>query len=218
MRIEWIGHACFFITSEAGLSIVTDPYETGFRDIMSYGPVNVSADIITISHEHGDHNHVQAVDGKPQFVRGTGLQTVKGIQFRGIASYHDTVQGAQRGPNTIFTFEVDGICVTHLGDLGHPLSPETLAELRGTDVLLVPTGGPGATMELQEAIDLWEDLKPSLVVPMHFSTAKCTFPKYGSDDLISLRPAVRKTGTVSLTLSRGELPTPTEILILDYSR
>ncbi|HEY91345.1 MAG TPA: MBL fold metallo-hydrolase [Dehalococcoidia bacterium] len=218
MRIEWIGHACFLIPSEAGLSIVTDPYETGFRDIMSYDPVNVHADIVTISHEHGDHNHVQAVNGKPQVVRGTGSQTVKGLQFKGIASYHDSVQGAQRGPNTIFTFAVDGINVTHLGDLGHPITPETLAELKGTDVLLAPTGGPGATMELQETIDLWEDLKPALVIPMHFSTAKCTFPKYNADDLVNLRPAARKTGTSYLTLSENELPSPVEILVLDYSR
>lgn len=218
MRIEWIGHACFLITSDAGLSIVTDPYETGFRDIINYDPVNISSDIVTVSHEHGDHNHVQAVSGKPEVVRGTGIQTVKGIQFSGIPSYHDEVQGAQRGPNTIFSFEVDGIRVVHLGDLGHALSPETLAELKGTDVLLAPTGGPGATMELQEAIDLWESLEPPVVVPMHFKTPKCTFPKYSAEDLINLRPASRKTGVSYIALTKGELPPPTEILILDCSR
>ena len=143
MRIEWIGHACFCITSESGLRIITDPYETGFRDIISYGPVDASADIVTVSHEHGDHNHVPAVAGDPVVVRGVGTTTVKDMEFRGIASYHDEVEGAQRGPNTIFTFAVDGIQVAHLGDLGHALSSETLAALGGTDVLLAPTGGPG---------------------------------------------------------------------------
>ena len=218
MKIEWIGHACFCITSEAGLSIVTDPYETGFRDIINYGPVDVSSDIVTVSHEHGDHNHVQAVSGKPEVVRGAGTQMVKGIQFRGIPSYHDQVEGAQRGPNTIFSFEVDGIRVVHLGDLGHALSSETRAELKGTDVLLAPTGGPGATMELQEAIDLWENLKPPVVIPMHFKTPKCTFPKYSADDLINLRPASRKIGASYVSLTKGELPPPTNILILDPSR
>ena len=218
MKIEWIGHACFKITSETGLSIITDPYETGFRDIMSYDPVNTNTDIVTISHEHGDHNHVQAVKGKPQIIRGSGTQNVKGIQFKGIPSYHDSVEGAQRGPNTIFTYEVDGIRIAHLGDLGHPLSPGTLAELGGTDILLIPTGGPGATLELQEAIDLWEDLKPPVVIPMHFKTAKCSFPKYSADDLINLRTAARKTGNSFLTFSKDKLPPPTEILILDYSR
>ena len=218
MKIEWIGHACFCITSEVGLSIVTDPYETGFRDIINYGPVDVSADIVTVSHEHGDHNHIQVVSGKPEVVRGTGTQMVKGIRFRGIPSYHDEVQGAQRGPNTIFSFEVDGIRVVHLGDLGHPLSSETLAELKGTDVLLAPTGGPGATMELQEAIDLWESLKPPVVIPMHFKTPKCSFPKYSADDLINLRPASRKMGASYVSLTKSELPPSTEILILDYSR
>ena len=63
MRVEWIGHACFLITSESGLSIITDPYETNFQDIIDYDPVNASADIVTVSHEHGDHNHVPAVAG-----------------------------------------------------------------------------------------------------------------------------------------------------------
>jgi len=218
MRIEWIGHACFFITSETGISIVTDPYETGFQDIMSYNPVNIRADIVTVSHEHGDHNHVQAVSGNPQVVRGTGLQTIKGQQFKGIHSFHDAVEGAQRGPNTIFTFMVDGIKTAHLGDLGHPLQPETLTELEGIDVLLAPTGGPGATMELLEVMDLWEQLKPSIVIPMHFKTEKCSFPKYGSDDLIKFSPSAQKTGSSTITVFKDELPPSTDILILDYSR
>ncbi len=84
MKIEWIGHACFDITSQTGLKIVTDPYEPGFRNIINYDPVNESADIVTVSHEHGDHNHVSAVSGSPLVVNACGTIRVKGIELEGI--------------------------------------------------------------------------------------------------------------------------------------
>jgi len=218
MKIEWIGHACFCITSEKGLKIITDPYETGFRNIINYGPVDESADIVTVSHEHGDHNNVAAVSGNPTVVKDTGTTSAKGIEFKGIGVYHDQAKGAERGPNTIFVFEVDGIRIAHLGDLGHPLSAEGLRALEGTEVMLAPTGGPMATLEMQEAIDVWESIKPAVVIPMHFKTERCTFPRYSAEDLISLRPAARNMDSSSVTLTKDELPEPTEIMILDPSR
>jgi L-ascorbate metabolism protein UlaG (beta-lactamase superfamily) len=218
VKIEWIGHACFCITSQAGLKILTDPYETGFRDIINYGPVNESADIVTVSHEHGDHNHVAAVSGDPTVVKATGVTSVKGVDFKGIAVYHDRVQGTERGPNTIFTFEVDGIRLTHLGDLGHPLSAEQMGELAGTQVLFAPTGGPAATLELEEVIDLWERLKPAVVIPMHFRTERCSFPKYSADDLVKMRPAAKKAGASEISILKDELPEAIEIVILEPSR
>ncbi|MFC2051810.1 MBL fold metallo-hydrolase [Chloroflexota bacterium] len=218
MQITWIGHACFCITSETGLKIVTDPYEAGFRDIISYDPVDESADIVTVSHGHGDHNCVSVISGNPTVIKTPGVTSAKGIEFRGLAVYHDRAKGAERGSNTIFTFEMDGIRLSHLGDLGHPLLPEQLAELEGTDVLLAPTGGPAATLELQEVIDLWEKLRPSIVIPMHFKTAKCAFPKYGVDDLVQLRSAAKRTEASDVSLVKDRLPVPTQILILNPSR
>ena len=218
MKIEWIGHACFCITSEKGLKIVTDPYETGFRNIINYGAVDESADIVTVSHEHGDHNNVAAVSGDPAVVKEKGTKSVKGIEFKGIGVYHDQAKGAERGPNTIFVFEVDGIRIAHLGDLGHPLSAEELKELEGTEVMLAPTGGPMATLEVQEAIDVWESIKPAVVIPMHFKTEKCSFPRYSAEDLVSLRPAARKMESSSISLTKDGLPASTEIMILEPSR
>ncbi|MFC1989072.1 MBL fold metallo-hydrolase [Chloroflexota bacterium] len=218
MKITWIGHSCFCMTSETGLKIVTDPYAPGYHDIISYGPVNESADIVTLSHEHGDHNDISAVSGNPTVVKAAGVTSAKGIEFRGLAVYHDRVKGAERGPNTIFTFEMDGIRLSHLGDLGHPLSPEQLEELKDTEVLLAPTGGPRATLELQEVIDLWEKLRPSIVIPMHFKTAKCAFPKYDIGDLIRLRSDAKRIGASDVSLSKDRLPAPIQILILDHSR
>jgi L-ascorbate metabolism protein UlaG (beta-lactamase superfamily) len=218
MKIRWIGHACFCITSETGQKIITDPYESGFRNIIGYGPVNESADIVTVSHGHGDHNHVSAVSGNLVVVNTVGTTTVEGVEFKGIATYHDRVKGAERGPNTIFMFRVDSICLTHLGDLGHPLSAEQARELEGTEVLLAPIGGPAATLELMEIVDLWEKLKPGIVIPMHFRTAKCSFPKYSAEDLLRLRSSAKMVGASEVSLTKDGLPAPTQILVLNPSR
>ncbi len=218
MKIEWIGHACFCITSETGLKIITDPYESGYRNIIKYGAIGKSGDIVAVSHDHGDHNYVSSVAGNPAVVKSPGMKTVKGIQFKGIAVYHDRAKGAERGPNIIFAFDLDGVRLAHLGDLGHPLSPEQLKELEGIEVLFAPTGGPAATLEIQEVIGLWETLKPRIVIPMHFKTARCTFPKYSAEDLTRLRPAACITRSCELSVTKSTLPKPTQIMILDHLR
>jgi len=214
MKIKWLGHACFLLTSDSGLKIVTDPYEAGFRDIINYGPVNEAADIVTISHGHGDHNHTADLKGTPEIVQGAGSHKVKEIEFTGTACYHDRVSGQERGDNTIFCFSVDNVRVCHLGDLGHPLEDSAVGSLGKVDVLLVPTGGPMATIELEEAAALWEKLQPAVVIPMHFRNEKCNFPKYGAEDLTKLKPAAVQAGKSEVELSADKLPSG-QILILE---
>ena len=138
MKIKWLGHASFLITSDAEIKILTDPYTTGGG--LSYGKIQESADIVTISHEHSDHNNVATVRGNPEVVRGTITAEVKGIKFKGIPTYHDDAGGELRGNNAIICFEVDGIRVCHLGDLGHQLSDKQVAELGRIEILLIPVG------------------------------------------------------------------------------
>ncbi len=140
MKVKWLGHACFLITADSGLKIITDPYEMGFRSLISYGPVRESPDIVTISHRHGDHNYTGDLQGCPEVVQGTGRQRVKGIEFVGVPCYHDRVSGQERGNNTIFCFAVDNIRVCHCGDLGHPLDDSTLHSLGNVDIPSLPAG------------------------------------------------------------------------------
>src|SRR5512136_3122710 len=98
MRIKWLGHACFLLTSDSGLRVITDPYAVGGG--INYSPIRETADVVLVSHDHGDHNNVSAVQGKPEVVRGSGTRTVKGVQFKGIATSHDASQGTERGTNT----------------------------------------------------------------------------------------------------------------------
>ncbi|MDP6510099.1 MAG: MBL fold metallo-hydrolase [Dehalococcoidia bacterium] len=214
MKVKWLGHACFLITADSGLKIVTDPYEAGFRGLINYGPVKEAADIVTTSHQHGDHNYTADLQGNPEVVSGAGTHMVKGVEFVGTACYHDKASGGERGENTVFTFTVDGIRLCHCGDLGHPLDDAALGSIGRVDVLLVPTGGPAATLEMEEAVALWERLRPGVVIPMHFRNDKCNFPKYGVDDLVFLRPEAIQVGNTEVEFAAGNLLTG-QILILE---
>src|SRR4030042_2198504 len=95
MKVKWLGHASFLISSEAGIKIITDPYPQGSG--LSYAPINEAADIVTMSHDHFDHNNVSSVPGKPQVITGSSTKTAKGIQFKSIATHHDESEGKDRG-------------------------------------------------------------------------------------------------------------------------
>jgi len=214
MKIKWLGHACFLITASSGLKIITDPYEAGFRGVITHEPVRESSDIVTVSHQHGDHNCTGDLLGSPEVVQGIGRHNVKGIEFEGIASYHDRVSGRERGNNTIFCFTVDDIRVCHCGDIGHPLDDTTLQSLFNVDVLLIPTGGPAATIELDEAVALWEKIQPRVIIPMHFKNQKCSFPKYGIEDLLKMKPEAVLACKSEADFTKSSLPF-NQILILD---
>ena len=217
MLIKWLGHASFLITLDTGTKIITDPYEEGFAGIIEYGPIKEEADIVTVSHEHGDHNAVEGLPGSPEVVRGVGTHSVKGIDFVGTASFHDKAEGKERGPNTIFSFEADGLRLCHLGDLGHPLSDDQLGGLGNVDILFIPTGGPMAVFELEEAWELCDKLKPNIIIPMHFKTEKCSFPIYTVDDFIAGRDEARRVKDVQVEITTQNLPAKTEIMVLDYA-
>ena len=217
MKVKWLGHACFLITSDTGTRILTDPYEPGFRGIIDYARIDETADIVTTSHQHGDHNHVTGLPGNPAIVEGEGVHNVAGIEFKGVPCYHDKAAGKERGPNTIFCFTINDICLCHMGDLGHPLSQDQVASLGKVDVLMIPTGGPAATLELKEAVELCQTLKPKMVLAMHFKTDKCSFPKYTAEDLMREARNARKVNSNLIEVTRENLPTSTEILIMDHA-
>jgi len=209
MKIQWLGHASFMITSDSGTKIITDPYVTA--ENLTYGEIKESADIVTVSHEHGDHNYVDGVRGNPQAVRGTAK--VKGIELKGISTYHDNTGGSQRGKNTIFCFTVDGISVCHLGDLGHPLNDKQVAELGSVDILLVPVGG-FYTIDAEVASQVCDRLKPKVIIPMHFKNDKCTFPIAGVDEFLQGKEGVSRLDTSEVEFKQGELPATTKIMVL----
>jgi L-ascorbate metabolism protein UlaG (beta-lactamase superfamily) len=211
MKIKWLGHACFLITSGDGLRVITDPYAVGGG--INYSPIRETADVVVVSHDHGDHNNVATVQGKPEVVKGTGTKTAKGIQFKGVATSHDASQGTQRGSNTVFCFTIDDLKLCHLGDLGHVLSPAQVTEIGGVDILFVPVGG-FFTIDATVASHVCDQLKPKVVIPMHFKTPKCGYAIAGVEDFLKGKKGVRKVVGNEVQFERQNLPTALEIVLL----
>lgn len=214
MRIMWLGHACFLITSDEGLKIVTDPYSVGGG--INYGKIEESADIVTASHKHGDHDNVAAVKGNPQVLDTPGVKKVKGIEFNGVATYHDEAKGGQRGNNIIFCFALDGIRICHLGDLGHHLDASQVAAIGQVDILLIPVGGL-YTIDARVAAKVCQDLNPRVVIPMHYKTAKCDYPIAGVDDFLKGRENVRRLDVSETEFKKDLLPSVTESVVLSHA-
>lgn len=165
MRIKWLGHSCFKISSKNGIRIVTDPFD----DNLGYRIPSVETDIVTVSHGHYDHNFVDCLNGDFEVIDKVGDFNVKGIPIRGVHTFHDEEEGAKRGGNIVYTFVVDDIKICHLGDLGHLLTPSQLEMIGDVDVLLIPVGGV-YTIAAAQAVEVIKQLKPAVVVPMHYKT------------------------------------------------
>ena len=210
MKVKWLGHASFMITSEDGTRVITDPYAA--YSGLSYGEIKESADIVTVSHEHGDHNNATAIQGNPEVVKETTPVEIKGIKIHGVATYHDDANGGQRGSNTIFCFEMDGMKVCHLGDLGHLLGDKA-AEVGKADVVLTPVGG-FFTIDATTATEVCGQLEPKVIIPMHFKNDKCAFPIATVDDFLQGKSGVSHANASEVELKQNELPTATQIIVL----
>jgi L-ascorbate metabolism protein UlaG (beta-lactamase superfamily) len=180
---------------------------------LKYGEIQESADIVTVSHEHHDHNNVAAVQGNPKVVKGTVTVEVNGIKFKGIPTYHDDAGGEMRGTNTIFCFEIDGIRLCHLGDLGHQLSDEQVAGVGKVDILFIPVGGY-FTIDAKGATEVSDRLKPRVIIPMHFRTDRYSGPLVGVDEFLRGKKGVSRLDASEVEFKAEQLPTSTQIVVL----
>jgi L-ascorbate metabolism protein UlaG (beta-lactamase superfamily) len=182
MRVEWYGQSSFHLSTPEQ-AVMIDPFAdmsalAASRGMQfDYPPIEgVEADLLLVTHEHGDHNGVEAIGGDPAILRSTAgtLQSPLG-EVVAIASEHDEQAGTARGPNTIFVFTLDGLRVCHFGDFGQSgLRPEQEAAIGAVDLLIVPVGG-GPTIGAEQAVLLVERLSPRWVVPMHYRTPRINF-------------------------------------------
>ncbi len=182
MRVEWFGQSAFRLDGD-GKTVAIDPFGdmsalSGARGIQWDYPAiaGLEPDLLLITHEHVDHNGVEAIDGEPHTLRSTAgsLQSPLG-DVTAIASEHDEKAGTERGPNTIFVFTLDGVRVCHMGDFGQPgLREEQAAAIGAIDLLFVPVGG-GPTLDAEQASLIVERLSPRWVVPMHYRTPRIGF-------------------------------------------
>jgi len=179
MEISYLGHSSFKIKTKQG-TVITDPYDKS----VGFAFPSVTGDIVTSSHAHPDHNNMSAVKPSagrdaPFLISAAGEYEVSGISIFGFPSFHDAVQGKERGPNIVYSIAAEGITVVHLGDLGHELTDEFIEDLGEVDVLLCPVGGV-YTIDAKTAIEVIQAIDPYYVIPMHYKTAAHDASTYGS--------------------------------------
>ncbi len=214
MIITWQGHSCFKIQDKVGpegITVICDPFnkEIGLK------PPNCEANIVTVSHDHSDHNNVGALRGKPFVIDCAGEYDVKGVFIEGVDSYHDDKEGALRGLNIIYRIEIDDISIVHLGDLGTSLNEVQLEKLSGTDILLVPVGGK-YTLDAKGAVEVISQIEPRIVIPMHYKTDDLNL------DIDPVDKFVRELGIEAsyedkLRISKKDLPQEDmELVILSF--
>jgi L-ascorbate metabolism protein UlaG (beta-lactamase superfamily) len=208
MLIKWFGHASFLIET-ATAKIITDP----FNAKLGYPMFHREADVVTISHQHWDHNAVENVAGSPRVLTESGLYELNGMIIQGFPAYHDKETGRERGGNIIFKISTEEITLLHLGDLGHMLSREAAEAIGKVDILLLPVGGK-FTIGANEAFDIVHLLQPRLVIPMHFQTNCLSFPLASAEEFTSRFERVLKLP--NLEISSQDLPDVTQVIVLDY--
>ena len=163
-EIKWFGHACFRLRSRDA-TILTDPVPRTF----GYKTDKQRADIVTLSHDHPGHTALELFSNDPKRVNGPGEYEMNDVFITGIRTYHDTAQGAERGRNTAYLFELEDVIVCHLGDLGHALNEEQIESLSSVDVLIVPVGG-GTVLDAAGAVEVIGQLEPRVIIPMQYQT------------------------------------------------
>lgn len=217
MEIKYLGHSAFRIKSGA-VTLVTDPFDPGMVGLPF---AKISADIVTISHQHKDHNFLEKIEGtaersEPLIFDAPGEYEASDVGVVGFNSYHDDKQGAERGKNTIFVFQIEGVLVAHMGDLGHQLSDKEIEDLGPIDVLLIPVGGV-FSLGPDGAAKVISALGPSLVVPMHYK-----LPGMSADfeSLVTVDEFLAKAELETvrredkLRVTKDSLPEDTEVVVL----
>jgi len=210
MKITWLGHSCFLLEDSKGRKILTDPFDT----TLGYELYKDSPDIVTISHQHFDHNYTKDLKGSYEVIDKVGIFNICDIPIKGNPSYHDKDKGAKRGDNIIFTFTIDGYVLCHLGDLGHSLPDDDIDAIGDVDILFVPVGG-NYTIDGKEASEVTKRINPKIVIPMHYKTSKISFPLDGVETFVMYMKNASKIDSNTLVIN-GDINESLSVKILNY--
>jgi L-ascorbate metabolism protein UlaG (beta-lactamase superfamily) len=215
MKIKYLGHSAFLLTSQKGTKVVLDPFQAGaYGGAVGYPAINETADAVLLSHDHPDHSYAKAVKGNPRVISSAGPSSIRDVKINGVHTYHDESRGSERGKNTVFTVEIDGLKVTHLGDLGHPLSDKEASFIGKPDILLIPVGG-FYTIDAETATEVADNFEPRVVIPMHYKTECCDFPIAPVDEFLKEKENVKRVGQ-EVEVTKDKLPPETEIWVMQH--
>ncbi len=217
LEITWLGHAAFLLASSQGTQVLLDPYRA--PDAGAYAPIDVPADVVLASHLNPKyHSHWDAAASGSFRLNGLDIAAVPGgmdacgINFQAVQVWESEKRTV---PVSMPCFTVDGISVCHSGDLGHALSPEEAAPIRGIDVFLAVVGGPPTIRlpDLKAAIEL---IQPRLVIPMHYQNGKSNLPLQPLEDFLALfdPSQIDSYQSPTLTVCPDTLPSALRIAVL----
>lgn len=215
MDITFFGQSSFRLRGKSA-TVVTDPFKPDFIGLKF---PKVEADIVTVSHDHQDHNFVAEVEGAPFIISCPGEYEIKGVSVFGYDSYHDNQQGANLGKNIVFLIEIDDLRICHLGDLGTSLDAKTLEEIGNADILCVPVGNGKYTLDTEAAVDLIKQIQPPIVIPMHYQIKGMNEDLYQSlcpvDKFMSKMGVEERVFLDKLSITKDKLPEETKVILLE---
>ncbi len=219
LTIKWLGQACFVITTMSGANIVIDP----FAATLGYEPPAVQANVAFVSHDHRDHNATNLLKGDPKVIgplkdqssdQGAIKIGKETIAYKSILTDHDNLGGNERGANTARVITVNGVRICHVGDLGHLLTPVQVKAIGPVDVLMIPVGG-FYTIDGKQAQKVVGQLKPKIVIPMHYKTPASNNPNLATaDEFLKGFKCIQKAD--KLTISPKTFPKETTVFVLKY--
>lgn len=217
MQIQWFGQSYFKIQSKNSgeeITIATDPYNENCGLKVQKFP----ADIVTISHNHDDHNNLDAIKGEPFIIKTPGEYETKGVFIYGIPAFHDNKNGEERGNIVIFKINTENITIVHLGDLGHDLNTDLLDRIGNVDILLLPIGGT-YTIDAKKANEIVSIIEPRIVIPMHYDIPGLKFKS--GEKLDSVDKFLKESGLPSEKMDKFKIlkkdlpPDETKVIILN---
>lgn len=219
MDITSLGHSSFKLKGKNAV-VITDPFDP--KKVGLKYP-SQEADIVTVSHNHGDHNFIEAVkarneevENRPFVINGPGEYEVGGVNILGVTTFHDNTNGDSKGLNTVYEIRMDGLVLVHLGDLGHKLTDKQCEILDSVDILFIHVGG--TNMNLQDTLGVVTQLEPKIVIPMHYQVPGINENIFGNllpvDDFLKLAGKNDLAPLDKLTVSRDKLPEEMQIVIL----
>ncbi|MCA9750165.1 MAG: MBL fold metallo-hydrolase, partial [Romboutsia sp.] len=203
MEIKYLGCSSFLIKDkieDSEVKLLIDPFDNTHT---SYKIAKQVTDIVTVSHQHEDHNNLDMLENNDYFLAETpGEYEVKFLKFYGYKSYHDESNGKERGGNTIFVYDFPTAKICHLGDLGHVLSGDFDADLSDIDILMIPVGGH-YTLPVKKIKEVIDAIDPRIVIPMHYKTDK----QYADSELITVDEFLSKIGVQRETVDTLKIKT-----------
>jgi len=211
MKITWLGHSCFLLEDSKGRKLLTDPFDA----TVGYEVYKGNPDIVTISHNHFDHNYTRELKVNFKIIDKSCMFNLDDIYIKGTPSYHDKDKGAKRGDNIIFTFRMDGYTLCHLGDLGHTLTNNDIEAIGDVDILFIPVGG-NYTINGKEASEVTKKINPKMVFPMHYKTSQVSLPLDGVETFLMYMKNASKIDSNALTIN-DEITESLSVKILNYS-